>query len=340
MSYILSTHRAGRMSVQLAAAFIAASLVACTAIVVRAQAPTAIYPGGSPESAGIKISSAGSGVITPDTTHVYAGGGSLKLVTQGSYQGGILRLVKSYDLGPILNNKFAYIEVAFIPPTPPSANGGSGGGPGGGKFGGQAPSGVGGANTNGQAGSPYGSLTGSNKDSSSTANEFKKAKSLENVRLVFVTTSGRMIDKRIPVSYANTEAGWKVVSVPVSAISGLSQGDANIKEVRVYGDTEGTLYLGKIGVVIDTTAIMIEPMTEKTVTANQTYSYTASAHGGTSPLVYSWDWDDRDGIQDEAQGKSASHMFRKPGDYKVTVTVIDPYGVKAPASTKFNVHIP
>src|SRR5580700_7581889 len=104
------------------------AMVAGSSIMAHSQAAsTAIYPGGSPQSAGVVLAGSGSGSLTPDTAHVFAGGGSLKLVTQGLYQGGIIRLEKPYDLGPLLNNKDAYVQVAFLPPPPP---GGTAGGPG------------------------------------------------------------------------------------------------------------------------------------------------------------------------------------------------------------------
>ena len=301
---------------------------------------TAIYAGGSPQSAGVILTGSGSGSLTPDAAHVFAGGGSLKLVTQGLYQGGIIRLEKPYDLGPLLNNKNAYIQVAFLPPPPPTGGAGAQGNSGS-KYGAFPPGGFGAPNTGGSApnaGSQYGTLGSTTK--AANVERFTKAHALENLRVVFVTGGGHEIDKKSPVKYANDEAGWKVLSFPVSSLTGLSAADSTIKEVRVYGDTTGTIYIGKIGTVVDTTSLMIEPIPEKTVTANEKYRYTASAHGGATPLIYSWDWDDRDGIQDEAEGKSAAHLYRKPGDYKVTVTVIDPYGIKAPVSTKFNVHIP
>ena len=319
----------------LTGAAFALAMVSGVCVVADAQpAATAIYPGGSPQSAGVRLAGSGSGTLTPDATHVFAGGGSLKLVTQGLYQGGIIQLDKPYDLSGLLSNKNAYVQVAFLPPS--TQTGGPGGNPGGGFPGGAKGPGSGGNS----AGTPYGGLTKGPKASGSSSERFQKAHSLENLRVVFVTGGGHAIDKRAPVEYANDEAGWKVISFPISSLPGLSGSDGTIKEVRIYGDTSGTIYIGKIGTVVDTTALMIEPIPEKTVTANQKYRYSASAHGGATPLVYSWDWDESDGIQDESDGRSASHMYRKAGDYKVTVTVIDPYGIKAPVSTKFNIHVP
>lgn len=333
-----------RSATILATGIAALLLAGATGKSALGQSPTtAIYPGGSPQSAGVSIHNAGSGTITPDTSHVYAGGGSLKLVTHGLYQGGAIDLNTPYDLAPLLTNRNAYVQFAVLPPPPATDSTSSGG-----KFGmggPNAPTGPGGPgapSTGGgmSAGNPFGGSTRSGKDSSATKERFAKAQALENLRVVFVTSAGNSIEKKIPVSYAVEDTGWKVISVPLCAIAGLTADDAKIKEVRVYGDTTGTMYLGKIGVVVDTTRIMIEPVDEQIVTANQKYRYTVSAHGGVSPLNYSWDWDDRDGIQNEAEGKSASHLYRKAGDYKVTVTVSDPYGVKATVSTKFNIHIP
>ncbi len=302
-----------------------------------------LYPGGSPQSAGIAIHSSGSGVITADTAHVYAGGGSLKLVTHGLYQGGTISLNTPYNVGPLLSNKNAYLQFAFQPPVAAGAGGAAGkfgnmGGPGGMKGMGGPP----GMNTGGtgasSAGNPFGGK-GGKEGGSSSSTHFNAAEELKNLRIVFVTSGGATIEKRFPVSYAREDAGWKVLSVPVSAL-GFSDSDSKIKEVRVFGDTTGTMYIGKISPLVDSTHIMIDPIEEKIVTANTKYRYTASARAGVSPLVYSWDWDDRDGIQNDAEGRTAAHLYRRSGDYKVTVTVSDPFGVKSTVSTKFNIHIP
>lgn len=338
----------------------AVAIFAGIAGTAKAQMPsTAIYPGGSPQSAGVVIVSSGSGTLTADSAHVYAGGGSLKLVTHGLYQGGAIDLKTPFDLGPLASNKNAYVQFAILPPTPPTGAGPAGtssgkgfkgmmsGGPGGAGSGGPGGAGPGGGGGK-QGDGPFGGSgmaggkggLGGPGGTAGKVSLFKKAEPLGNLRVVFVTSTGASVEKRIPMTYANDDAGWKVLSVPVSALDGISSSDGKVTEVRVYGDTTGTLYLGKIGVLVDTTRIMIESIESKVVTANQKYRYTATAHGGASALNYSWDWDDRDGIQNESEGRSATHTYRKSGDYNVTITVTDPYGVKEAASTKFQVHVP
>jgi hypothetical protein len=63
------------------------------------------------------------------------------------------------------------------------------------------------------------------------------------------------------------------------------------------------------------------------------------AVGGISPLQYSWDFDNSDGLQEDATGQRVVHVFRKesptlgnsdPKPYIVTLTVSDVSGAKKP----------
>ena len=77
------------------------------------------------------------------------------------------------------------------------------------------------------------------------------------------------------------------------------------------------------------------------------YQYVATGSAGLTPLVYSWDWDAADGIQNETEGRNVTHVFRKASaddsgkstDFVVTVTVSNIYHLKAPVKTTFKVHV-
>jgi PKD repeat protein len=62
-------------------------------------------------------------------------------------------------------------------------------------------------------------------------------------------------------------------------------------------------------------------------------SFSAAGFGGSTVLKYSWDFDDKDGIQEDAVGQSVRHKFRKPGTYTITLTIADAYGLKKPYTT-------
>ncbi|HLK59291.1 MAG TPA: PKD domain-containing protein, partial [Chthonomonadaceae bacterium] len=299
----------------------------------------------------------GSGTIAEDNKVLYSGTESLRLVTHGLYQGAGITFMNPVNLGQYVANKSAYLQFALIPPADPNTTtaggkfGSSGGFPGfpgqggkGGTLGGPPAGGFpGGPPGGGPGGSPgsSGSFAGFGKNGNgASSTKFQKSHTLEHIRLLMVTTGNKTLEVLLPMNYAVDDNQWKLLNLPVSAIPGLKAEDGQIKEIRLFGDAIGTLYLGKISVVGDASKITVDAQDEKIVNPNVKYRYTVNARGGLTPLQFSWDWDDRDGIQDESQGRAPTHIFRKSGDFKVTVTVTDPYGIKAPAVMKFNVHVP
>ena len=68
----------------------------------------------------------------------------------------------------------------------------------------------------------------------------------QNLRVVLVTGSEKSLEFLLPLSSARDENGWKLLDVQVAAIPGIKAEDAQIKQIDVFGDTPGTLNLGKI----------------------------------------------------------------------------------------------
>ncbi len=306
-----------------------------------------IYSGDKAQDSMITLAGWGSGSATEDEHVTYDGAEVLKMVTHGLYQGARLVFATPIDLGPYVVDKNSYVQFALIPPViaPPSSSSGYPGGSGSGSPGslGSGSSGYPGASGSGSPGSSGSGYPGGS-GSGVTPGKLKMQKphALENLRMVFVTASGKTLEILVPMMYATAgKAGvqWRLVSVPVGAIPGLKASESMIKELRIFGDTPGTMYIGKISVVTDPSPITVEPIEDSTIQANQKKNFVATAHGGVTPLKYSWDWDARDGIQEDSTGRSIVHPFHKEGDYTVTLTVSDPYGLKAPAVTKFNLHV-
>jgi hypothetical protein len=338
-----------------------------------AQSGMSIYSGEPMQVAGLTLSPWGSGNIEENTKTYYSGQASLKIVTQGFYQGADINFRKPFDLSSYATNKNAILQIALLVLDPsatgaggrngfpgrqggfpgggfPGGSGGSGappglGGPGGrgggfpGAPGGSGgfPGGQGGGFPGGSGGFPGGpgGMMGGRGGTMRT----EQAKSLQNLRLVMMTTTGKSLEMVLPISYAREDNDWKLFNIPVPAIPGLAAGDAKIQEIRLFGDTSTTMYLGKISVVVDNTPLRVERIDEKNVGAKETYRYNASATAGATPLKYTWDWDASDGIQEESVGRSVTHAYYKPGDYKVTLTVSDAFGTKPPVTTTFMVHV-
>ena len=94
-----------------------------------------------------------------------------------------------------------------------------------------------------------------------------------------------------------------------------------------------------MSVITDETEISIAPLDDQVGYLNAEMAFTGSAEGGASTLKFSWDWDDKDGIQEDSVGRTAGHTFRKAGKYTVTLTVSDVDGVKKPQTTKIELEI-
>ena len=307
-----------------------------------------IYRGDSLQTTGMTISNWGSGTVGEDTGKAFSGTESLKITTHGMYQGANLVFSKPFNLGPYLSGKYNYLTVALLIPAP-TTSGSTGsdnnfaGLPGRGGPGGLPGIGGGGQSIPGQgSGRQPGGYGGAGGQIAT-----QKNRKLENLRMVMVTSAGKTIELMLPLASATDQTEWKIVAVPLSAIQNLTADDAMISSVRLFGDAPSTLNVGSIGVTEDPNPIMLEPINDKTVQRLSKYQYYATASAGITPLVYSWDWDASDGIQDETHGRNITHAFRKASsdesgrttDYMVTVSVSDLYHIKAPVKTSFKVHV-
>ena len=109
----------------------------CVSAAADAQENLIIYKGSS-RDAGITAASWGSGTVTPDRQVRQEGPESLKIVSQGMYQGASLEFETPFNLGPFIANKDSLLQFSVYLPEMFNASGGlnpyappSFGGPGG-----------------------------------------------------------------------------------------------------------------------------------------------------------------------------------------------------------------
>jgi len=315
-----------------------------------------LYRGDPAMQAGIGLQSWGSGEIKESEEYVLVGSHSLKLTTHGRFQGARIVLPSPVSLKPALSDPSAYLQLMVILPTkesldsmasmyggmagmmgPPASMRGMMGGYGG--RGGRGGRGGGRGGLRGMTGGPGG--TGGQERT-------QKPPPLANLRVVLVTTDGKRTEAALPVEQAvKSRTDWKSLAIPVSAIKGLKDSSAEVKEIHVFGDSPAVIHIGEIRVVRDETPIRIDDLPDYTVPVNDTVTFTGSAEAGVTPLRLEWDFDATDGVNVDYEGRVARHKFRRSmkdaaGNtvpYTVTLRVVDPYGIKKPATRTTKVYV-
>jgi len=327
------THRGTRFLLVGAGALLA--LAAATGAYAQGNGGR-IYRGEAAQQAGIKLMAWGSGEARETDEAVFIGGHSIKITTHGRYQGARIVLQNPVDLKSAMSDPSAYLQ--FVVKLPDKSTTGRMGADYGMMAGGP-PAGVMRQFGRGAMGGMFGGRGGAGEGG---ATRTLKPKPLANLRVVLATTDDRRVEALLPLESATKARDeWSTVAIPLSALPGLKSTSGQVKEVLLFGDSPAILYLGEARVVRDETPIRVDELAERTVAVNDTVTFTASATGGISPLKYEWDFDAADGVEVDAEGRSVKHIFRKSreGDYVVTLTVRDVYGLKKPVVRKTKVRV-
>lgn len=286
------------------------AFVAITAAAVlsgQGAVSLSLYAGQPVGNGGITLSPWGGGAIEESSGQVLAGSHSLLITTATFFQGGTLSFAAPVSLAPYVANPENLLQVSVYIVRP------------------AAPTGGGGAMGGGTGGMAIGGGSGSTQPA-------PQAKQMENLRLVIRTTDGKMSEAYYPLGAAGrTAERWRRIGVPLSKIPGFARTNKEIASVSISGDAPAHFFFGELRVVTDQTPIQGELSNrELNLGRAQEVILWAVAEAGFSVVEYAWDFDDKDGIQDEAVSQVIVHRFRVPGEYTVTCTIRDVYGIKEP----------
>ena len=174
------------------------------------------------------------------------------------------------------------------------------------------------------------------------------------MRIIINTTDGMKSEAFVPAATTvSVDRGWKQAGIPLQAIKGFDKTNKIVKTISFSGDVSTAFYLGDIRVVNDRTPIKAETSFKTALIGiNNELTFSATGYGGSSVLKYTWDFDDADGIQADAEGQVVKYRFRtasndqknpatlRPnGEFTVTLTVSDTYGLKDPYVTTIKVKV-
>jgi|CXWL01.1.fsa_nt_gi hypothetical protein len=279
----------------------------------------------------------GSGTISETDELAYEGTYSIRVSTRNFFQGGTVLLEKPSDLAADFSDKNNLIRFTIrVADANLTLGGGGGGTAGDGGERGGARGGVGGLGGAGGAGGAGGIGGAGGARPGPTATINPEAMNLKNLRFIFTTSDGKKSEVYVPINTTKAgERNWITVAVPLQSITGLDKSNKAITGIGISGDAISTFYVGDIRIVNDSTPISGEmiPNQERNLALGDEVEFRGLGFGGSSVLKYSWDFDDKDGIQNDAEGQQIKRRFRLPGTYKVTLTITDVYGLKKPYST-------
>lgn len=310
----------------------------CTALVAFAvsfavAAPEmTIYAGEDPANVGIVLGGWGSGGALLNSKQGIVGPNSIEVRTDGYYSGARIDFTKPVDLTDAFAQKFACLVLTLRIP----GLGGEGDTFGTTPY---TPTGVPGA-----PGMPYGPRAGYPgypvSPYGGTSAGTTTAPTISYLRVVMVVNGSKIVAEDQPIDYTKADQGIISIYIPLQAFQGNKPSNPTLlQRLLVFGDRTATLYLGEIRTAIDDEEITVDPLDEMEVNTGDRVEFSANAQGGESSLEYVWDFDATDGIQEEAYGPVVTHVFRKAGDYTVTVTVRDVNRVKTPAQAQVTVRV-
>lgn len=252
----------------------------------------------------MRLAAWGGGWCEESPQNTYGGSRSIKVSPLDLYSGGRIDFVKPMDLTQSFNLSDAYLQVVS-------------------KF------------TGAQAG--YDALTTGMGAIGSTDmyGGVYKARQVRRLRVMLVFEGGKSIESQVDLaSFRLQDDGWMIVSFPLAYLkSKLDLTDYRLERMVISGDGSEPFHVGEISITRDSTPITPDAGESKEVSRNYPIAFQGFCRAGATAVKYSWDFNDLNGIQEEAVGDLVYHKFTAPGNWVVTMTASDVFGIKKSAKS-------
>lgn len=153
---------------------------------------------------------------------------------------------------------------------------------------------------------------------------------ISKLRVVLLTDKGQMASDIIPIDLTQEVSDkWYRVAIPLSKFAGPGSTDAtSLKQLAIFGDVAEYMWVARVQIVSETPPLKADIGDNRTAKVGQEVTFTAAAQTNDVAARYKWDFDDWDGIAEDATGRTTTWKFMDPGFYTVTLTVTDPANQK------------
>jgi hypothetical protein len=302
-----------------------------------------LYNGDAQERGGMRFDSWGSGYVGETTTAHYIGPQVLRLLTQGYYQAGVINYNQPVALKEYLGNPNAYLQLWLKPSvitaaapastTPPKTVTPAAPTRAQGPVGPRAMSRPGNPAAGGNQALPARPAA---TPAPAVSGLVGKANFLvSQLQVVLLTDKGEMIADSWPIEAANLSPGaWKRIDLPMAYFkSAQSEPASLLKGLRISGDRADVFYIGQMSLLVDDAPLRLQISGDPArPNIDQAITFRANVEGGAASTLVSWDFDNSDGIQVQAQGDTVQWIYRQSGSYIVTAIATDEFGGKTPVT--------
>ena len=302
-----------------------------------------LYEGDLKGAPNLWVGSWGGGYAKELSDYAYYGPGSMQISTQGYYQGVIFRFAQPVDISAFTSRPDGCLEMRIRPyygkaPATSSAAAPGAVAPGGGT----RPTGTTvprfSISLGGRDRQPGGESESPAAPAPTTAaappEKLVPTFLMQQMRVVLETEQGMVECSSWPLYYSSADReGWRRLSLPLAMFKGGPLG-AQLRSVRIFAEPKDVFYLGQLKLTAVDQPISIRASAEPTTAAaGATISFKVQLAGAPLPVRVAWDFDNRDGIAEEAVGMTVSKIYHAADTYTVTCTATDVLGRRAPATT-------
>lgn len=168
----------------------------------------------------------------------------------------------------------------------------------------------------------------------------------EKLSLVLISDKRRLVVRDFQLQKDKADAqGWVKVAVPLALcepkIEEKPTEPESLQRLIIFGDRSDIFYVGEVRLsLMPITPISLQVKVEPVETQpGKQVKFTATASAGLAPLKIVWDFDDSDGLQEDAEGSEVVNIYYKVKEYTATCIVKDLTGGNQPFKRTMGVRI-
>lgn len=161
------------------------------------------------------------------------------------------------------------------------------------------------------------------------------------VRALLVTDKGQIDSGEIDIHNAEDALeNWSTLVVPLSKFAGQGlDPTAMLQNVALFGDAKEKFWVATVKLVSEAEPLIADAGEQRIIKVDKKVEFTAKPNGPNVRAQYVWDFDDWDGLQEDALGETVTWEFAEPGYYVVTLTVKDRTGRRLPQMDRVHVKV-